>query len=246
MKILVCICKVPDTTSKIRFTDNNTKFDSANVQFIINPLDEFALTRALELKEAQEGSTVTVINVGRADTEPLIRKALAIGAEEAIRVDAEPVCSFFVAEQLAHYAKEGNYDLILAGRETIDNNGSQVGGMIAEMLGLPFISGVSRLDINDGNGSMDREIEGGKETLEAKIPFVASIHEGIAEPRIPTMRGIMSARTKPLKVEQPISDNKLTEVTSYEQPPVRNECKYIDKDNPAELVELLAREAKVI
>ncbi|MCH8331896.1 MAG: electron transfer flavoprotein subunit beta/FixA family protein [Bacteroidetes bacterium] len=245
MKILVCISKVPDTTTKINFVDDNTRFDTNNVQFIINPLDEFALTRAIELIEAGEGS-VEVINVGGVDTEPIIRKALALGAEEAIRVDAEPTDSFFVATQIAHFAKVGEYDIVLTGRETIDFNGSQVGGMIAAMLDIPFISGVSSLELNGNEATFHREIEGGKEVVTSSIPFVASAQEGITTPRIPNMRGIMSARTKPLKVEQPVSDEKLTSNNLFESPPAKGECVFIDSETPEKLVELLHSEAKVI
>ena len=245
MKILVCISKTPDTTTKIAFKDNNTKFVTDGVQFIINPMDEFALTRALELKEKLSG-TVTIINVGLVDTEPIIRKAFAIGADDGIRVDAEPTDSFFTATQIAHHAKEVGYDLILLGRETIDFNGSQVGGMIAEILDLPFVAGCSRLDVEGEKLNMDREIEGGKETLTVKFPCIASCQEGIAEPRIPNMRGIMSARTKPLKVVPSAGNEMLTAVSVYEMPPAKGGCKYVDAQNAEELINLLHNEAKVI
>jgi electron transfer flavoprotein beta subunit len=245
MKILVCISKVPDTTTKIRFTDDNSRFDESNVQFIINPLDEFALTRALEIKEAQ-GGQVDVINVGGADTEPLIRKALAIGADEAIRVDVEPTDAYLVASEIAKVAQDGGYEMVLTGRETIDHNGSQVGGMIAEIMDLPFISGVSKMDLDGSTAEMVREIEGGKETLSATAPFVASCQEGITEPRIPTMRGIMSARTKPLNTVAASGADQLTQVDGFESPPPKGDCTYIDKEEIGKLVDLLANEAKVI
>jgi electron transfer flavoprotein beta subunit len=245
MKILVCITKTPDTTTKISFKENNTRFNTDGVQFIINPLDEFVLTRALELREKFTG-TVSVINVGLVDTEPIIRKAFAIGADDGIRVDADPADSYFVAVQLAHYAKEGNYDLIILGRETIDYNGSQIGGMLAELLGLPFVSGCPRLDVEGDSLNLDREIEGGKETLVVKMPCVASGQEGLTEPRIPTMRGIMSARTKPLKVVPAVSNELLTSAKVYELPPAKSGCKFVDAATPEKLVELLHSEAKVI
>lgn len=245
MKILVCITHVPDTTSRIAFTDNNTKFDSNGVQFIIGPYDDYALARAVELKE-QSGGSVTVLNVGTSETEPTIRKALAIGADDAIRVNAEPTDSYFVAEQIAAVAKDGNFDLILMGRESLDFNGGMVHGMVGELLGLPSVSPVMTLDIDGSVAKMTREIEGGKETLEMNLPFVAGCQEPIAEWKIPNMRGIMSARTKPLEVREPVSADELAQLNSYELPPAKGEVKMIDAENVEELVKLLKNEAKVI
>lgn len=245
MKILVCITHVPDTTSRIAFTDGDTKFDTNGIQFIIGPYDDYALARAVELKE-QSGGSITVLNVGQAETEPTIRKALAIGADDAIRVNAEPTDSFFVAQQIAHVAKEGNYDLILMGRESIDFNGGMVHGMVGELLGLPSFSPVMTLDIEGDTAKMSREIEGGKEQLEVKLPFVAGCQEPIAEWKIPNMRGIMSARTKPLNVVDPVDDSTRTSLEKYELPPAKGEVKMIDADNVSELVDLLKNDAKVI
>src|SRR6266705_5261601 len=200
MKILVCISHVPDTTSKIAFVENNSKFDTTGVQFIIGPYDDYALARAIELKETM-GATVTVLNVGTVDTEPTIRKALAIGADDAIRVNAEPTDSLFVATQIAEHAK--GYDLILMGRESIDFNSGVVHAMVGEMLGIPSVSPVMKLDIDGTKVTMTKEIEGGKEQVEANLPLVAGCQEPIAEWKIPNMRGIMSARTKPLKIIEP-------------------------------------------
>ncbi len=245
MKILVCITHVPDTTSKIAFTDNNTKFDATGVQYIIGPYDDYALARAVELKE-QHGGSITVINVGEVETEPTIRKALAIGADEAIRVNAFPSDAFFVARQIANAAKEGGYDLILMGRESIDFNGGQVHGMVGEMLGMPSVSPVMLLDIEGDQAKIAREIEGGKEYMELSLPFVAGCQEPIAEWKIPNMRGIMSARSKPLNVVEPDSDEVKTAVKEFELPPAKSEVKMIDPDNVEELVELLKNEAKVL
>ena len=245
MNILVCIAKVPDTTTKIKFTDNNTKFAADRVQWVINPLDEFALTRAIEIKEVL-GGTITVINVGLADTEPLIRKAFAIGADEGIRVNADPTDCFFVGTQLAHYAKQGNYDFVLAGRETTDFEGAQVGGIIAEYMGIPFVAGVPKFDYDGTTATMDREVDGGKEKLTVNPPFVASIQEGVCEPRIPSMRGIMSARTKPLTVVEPIEAATFASVLSYELPPPKGECRYVESENAEQLIELLHTEAKAL
>lgn len=245
MKILVCITHVPDTTSRIAFTDNNTKFDSSGIQYIIGPYDDYALARAVELKE-QTGGTITVLNVGTSETEPTIRKALAIGADDAIRINAEPADSFFVAEQIANVAKQNEYDLILMGRESIDFNGGMVHGMVGGILGLPSFSPVMTLDIEGGKAKISREIEGGKEHLEVKLPFVAGCQEPISEWKIPNMRGIMSARTKPLEVVEPSADTVNTRVDSYEMPPAKGEVKMIDADNVGELVDLLKNEAKVI
>ncbi|HEY9116334.1 MAG TPA: electron transfer flavoprotein subunit beta/FixA family protein, partial [Roseivirga sp.] len=202
MNILVCITHVPDTTSRIAFTNDNTEFDKSGVQFIIGPYDDYALARAVELKE-QHGGKITVLNVGEAESEPTIRKALAIGADEAVRVNAFPSDSFFVANQIAAIAKQGEYDLILMGRESIDFNGGMVHGMVGELLGLPSFSPVMQLDVEGSTAKITREIEGGKEKLEVGLPFVAGCQEPIAEWKIPNMRGIMSARTKPLNVVEP-------------------------------------------
>ena len=245
MKILVCVTSVPDTTTKITFTDNNTKLNKAGVTFITGPYDDYALARAVELKE-KTGATVTVLNVGETDAEPVIRKCLAIGADDAIRVNAEPTDAYFVAEQIAAIAKENNYDLILMGRESIDYNGGQVHGIVGEMLGMPSISPVMLLDLDGDTAKITREIEGGKESLEAKLPLVLGCQEPIAEWKIPNMRGIMTARTKPLKVVEPTGTDKLTTVASYELPAPRGAVKMIPADQAETLIQLLHTEAKVI
>jgi electron transfer flavoprotein beta subunit len=245
MKILVCITHVPDTTSKIAFTDNNTKFESNGVQYIIGPYDDYALARAVELKE-QLGGSITVINVGEVETEPTIRKALAIGADDAIRINAVPTDSYFVSQQIAAVAKDGNFDLIMMGRESIDFNGGQVHGMVGELLEIPSVSPVMTLDIEGNTAKLSKEIEGGKEFMEIELPLVAGCQEPIAEWKIPNMRGIMSARTKPLEVKEPVNDETRTEVSSFELPPAKGEVKMIDADNISQLVELLKNEAKVI
>jgi len=246
MKILVCISKVPDTTTRIAFTDNNTKFDEKDVQFIINPYDEwYALVRGLELKEAAGGS-VTTITVGGADSDPIIRKALAIGADDAVRVDAAAEDSYFTAFQIAEYAKGKGFDLILLGKETIDYNGSQLGGMIAEMLDLPFVSLASKLDVAGSKATMECDIPGGTEVVEVEGPLVLSAAKGMAEQRIPNMRGIMAARNKVLNVIPAVAADSLTKVTSYELPPAKAGVKLVDPENMAELVRLLHEEAKAI
>ncbi|MEO0555763.1 MAG: electron transfer flavoprotein subunit beta/FixA family protein [Bacteroidota bacterium] len=245
MKLLVCITHVPDTTSKISFTDDDQKFDQTGVQFIIGPYDDYALARAVELKE-QSGGSITVLNVGGSETEPTIRKALAIGADEAVRVNADPTDSLFVAKQIAEHAKDSGYDLILMGRESIDFNGGMVHGMVGEMLGIPSVSPVMTLDVDGDSVKMSREIEGGKEVVEAKMPLVAGCQEPIAEWKIPNMRGIMSARTKPLNVIEPVSDEVSSTLEKYELPPAKGAVKMIDADNVSELVDLLKNEAKVL
>ncbi len=245
MKILVCITHVPDTTSKINFTDNNTKFDPNGVQFIIGPYDDYALARAVELKEST-GATLTVLNVGLAESEPTIRKALAIGADDAIRVNADPVDSFFVATQIAEQAREGGYDLILMGRESIDYNSGVVHGMVGELLGMPSVSPVMKLEIDGTAAKVTREIEGGKEFLEVELPFVAGCQEPIAEWKIPNMRGIMSARTKPLRVAEPKAADSGVALQKFELPPPKGAVKMVSPENVAELVTLLKSEAKVL
>ena len=246
MKILVCISKAPDTTSKIAFTENNTKFDENGVQYIVNPYDEwYALVRALEIKETI-GGNVTIITVGNTADEAIIRKELAIGADDAVRIDAEPNDAYFTASQIAKYAKENSFDIVLTGKETINYNGSQVGGMIAEELDLPFISLATKLDLNGTTATLEREIVGGVQVVEVSTPFVASCAKGMAEQRIPNMRGIMAARTKPLTVIPVSSNEEFTSYTSYTMPDAKSACKMINPENMDELVALLHNEAKVI
>lgn len=245
MKILVCVSHVPDTTSKIVFADNNTKFNPAGVQFIIGPYDEYALSRAIELKESNGGS-VTVLNVGESDTEPTIRKALAIGADDAIRVNVFPKDALFVAAQIAAVAKTENYDLILMGRESIDYNSGLVHGYVGEMLGIPSISPIMKLDIEGDKAIMSKEIEGGKEIVECTLPLVAGCQEPIAEWKIPNMRGIMSARTKPLRIVEAAPVEEFIRFVSYELPPPKGAVKMIDPSTPEKLLDLLRNEAKVL
>lgn len=249
MKILVCISNVPDTTTKVKFKNDNTEFDATGVQWIINPWDELALTRALQLKEDSGNSVdkVTVITVGTQAAEPTMRKALAIGADDAIRVDAEPKDAYFVATQISEAIKDDNFDVIFAGIESSDYNGSVVGGMVAELLGLPSVSAVSSFNIENDQVMITRDIDGGKEEVTSQLPMVAVVQKGIAiEPRIAAMRGIMMARKKPLKVVEPVDADELTQVVTYELPEPKPACKMIDPDKVEELVDLLKNEAKVI
>jgi electron transfer flavoprotein beta subunit len=247
MKILVCISKTPDTTAKIAFTDNNTKFVQDGVQWIINPYDEwYALVRAIEIKEKDPATVIHLITVGGTDTEPIIRKALALGGDEAIRVNKEPLDSYDVAAQIAAIAAQNSYDLVLTGKETIDYNNSSTGGMVAAILDLPYISLATKLDLAGNTATLNREIEGGEETVEVALPLVVSCQKGMAEARIPNMRGIMAARTKPLKVVDPVANDVKAEVVRYELPPAKAGVKLVSADNPEELVRLLHEEAKMI
>lgn len=243
MKILVCISHVPDTTTKIKFKDD--QLDKDGVQFIIGPYDDYALARAVELK-SEASATVTVLNVGTKDTEPTIRKALAIGADNAIRVDAEPTDAIFVAQQIYAVAKEGEYDLILMGRESSDFNGGLVHGMVGEMMGWPSIAPCMKLELAGTTATVAREIEGGKEYLEVNTPFVAGCQEPIAEWKIPNMRGIMMARKKPLEVKAPVEVTNATAYSNFSLPAEKGACKMVDADNMDELAGLLKNEAKVI
>jgi electron transfer flavoprotein beta subunit len=248
MKVLVCISHVPDTTSKINFTNDNKEFDKNGVQFVINPYDEFGLTRAVWLQE-KNGATVTVINVGRAETEPTLRKALAIGANDAIRIDADPTDGFYVASQIAAVAKEGEYDIIIAGRESIDYNGGQVPGMLAALLNIPFVNACMGLEVEGDKVNLIREIDGGKEKISSGMPLVVGGQKGLVEEKdlkIPNMRGIMQARTKPLAVRQPVDAEHKTTVGTFEKPAPKSAVKMIDAENVDELVKLLHNEAKVI
>ena len=249
MNILVCISHVPDTTTKVRFADNDTRLDTTGIQLVINPWDELSLTRALEIKDdpASGIGKVTVAHVGLAGSDPTIRKALAIGADDAIRINADPLDAYFVAFQLAEMIRKESFDIILCGIESSDHNGSGVGGMLAEFLNIPSISSVSTLKIENGKALLHREIDGGKEVINTPYPFVAVVQKGIAkEPRIAAMRGIMMARTKPLKVVEPVACAPLTELVSFEAPKPRAACRFIDPANPGQLFELLQNEAKII
>ncbi len=247
MKILVAISNVPDTTTKIQFTDGDTKFNSQGVTYVINPYDEwYALVRALELKEANLAEKVTLIHVGLADSEATIRKGLSLGADDAVRVNAEGPDAFFVAEQIANYAKANGYDLVLVGKETINYNGSSVGAIIAGLLDLPFVSLATKLDLTGNKTTIEQDVDGGVQVVECDLPLVISCAKGMAEQRIPNMRGIMAARTKPLTVVEGNGSAALTTIKSYALNPGRTTCKMISEDNIDELVNLLHTEAKVI
>jgi electron transfer flavoprotein beta subunit len=246
MKFLVCISKAPDTTTKIDFVENNTKFNEAGVQYIVNPYDEwYALVRALELKETLGGS-VTTITVGTVDDEAVIRKALAIGADESVRINANPKDAYYTAFQIADYAKKGGFDIVFTGKETINYNGSQVGGMIAEFMQVPYVSLASKLDLAGTTATIEKEMTGGVEVIEVNTPFVISAAKGMAEQRIPNMRGIMAARTKPLQIVEPVACDEMVSFVSYDLPKPKSAVKMISPDNVAELVHLLHTEAKVI
>lgn len=248
MKILVCISNVPDTTSKINFTDGDTKFDTNGVQFVINPNDEFGLTRAMWFKEKQ-GATVHVATVGGAGAEPTIRKALAIGADEAVRVNADPTDGYFVAQQLAAVVKNGGYDLVIAGRESIDYNGGMVPGILATLLDMNFVNTCIDLQIDGTNATATREIDGGKEKIATTLPLVIGGQKGLVEEselRIPNMRGIMMARKKVLNVIEPIDATRATQDVKFDKPAPKGAVKLVDAANIEELVNLLHNEAKVI
>jgi electron transfer flavoprotein beta subunit len=248
MKILVCISHVPDTTSKINFTNGDSEFDTNGVQYVINPNDEFGLTRAVWFQE-QQGANVTVVNVGGADTEPTLRKALAIGANEAIRVNANPTDGMFVAKQLAEVIKNGGYDLVIAGKESLDYNGGMVPGMVAGLLGHNFVNSCIDLKVEGNNVTAVREIDGGKETVSTTLPLIVGGQKGLVEEkdlRIPNMRGIMTARTKALQVLEPVGSDMATQAVKFEKPAPKSAVKLVSPDNLDELINLLHNEAKVI
>jgi len=248
MKIVVCISHVPDTTSKINFTNADTEFDTNGVQYVINPNDEFGLTRAIWFQE-QQGADVTVLNVGGPETEPTLRKALAIGANQAIRVNAKATDGFFVAKQLAAVIKEHNFDLVICGKESLDYNGGMVPGMLASLIDYNFLNACTDMKVDAGKVAAVREIDGGKETVTTSFPLVIGGQKGLVEEkdlRIPNMRGIMTARTKPLTVVEPVAANIKTEIKSFEKPAPKSAVKLINADNLDELISLLHNEAKVI
>ncbi len=247
MNILVCISKTPDTTAKIAFTEGNTKFDENGVQWIINPYDEwYSLVRAIEIKEKDPTTNIHLITVGGPEAEPIIRKALALGGDEAIRVNINSNDSFVIAQQIAAIAKQGAYDLIMTGKETIDYNSACIGSMLSAILDLPFVSLANHLEVNGNTAIIQREIEGGEETNEVILPMIISCQKGMAEQRIPNMRGIMAARTKPLKVVDPVATNAHTSIKEFSLPPAKTGVKLIAPDQMEELVKLLKEEAKVI
>jgi electron transfer flavoprotein beta subunit len=248
MNILVCISHVPDTTSKINFTNNDTEFDTNGVQFVINPNDEFGLTKAMFIKE-QSGATVTVVNVGGADAEPTLRKALAIGADNAIRVNAEAKDGFFVSKQLAEVIKNGDYNLVIAGKESLDYNGGMGPGMVAGFTDYNFVNACTSLTIDGNNITAVREIDGGNETISTNLPLIVGGQKGLVEEselKIPNMRGIMMARKKPLQVIEPINIENKTNIISFEKPAEKSAVKLVDAENIDELISLLHNEAKVI
>jgi electron transfer flavoprotein beta subunit len=248
MKILVCISHVPDTTSKINFTSNDTEFDKNGVQFVINPYDEFCLTRAMWFKEKQ-GASVTVVNVGGIETETTLRKALAIGADDAVRVNINPTDGLSVAKELAEVVKNGSYDLILAGKESADYNGQMVPGMLASLVDYNFVNGCVEMDIDGTNVTAKREIDGGAEVVSTCLPLVIGGQKGLVEEkdlRIPNMRGIMMARKKPLQVLEALGNDAATAIVSFEKPMPKGAVKLVDADNLEELIDLLHNEAKVI
>ena len=248
MKILVCISSVPDTTSKINFTADKSAFDKNGIQWVINPLDEFALTKAIKLQETQ-GATITIVTVGDASVEAVMRKALAIGANDAIRVNADPIDSLTVAKEIAKVAQEEGYDLVIAGKESLDYNNAAVPGMVAQLLNQPFVNACVGLEVNGAEATAVREIEGGKETVTVKLPAVIAGQKGMVEEKdliIPNMRGIMSARTKPLTVKEATETDVKVKAVSFDSVPARAQVKLVSADNLDELVRLLHEEAKVI
>lgn len=247
MKILVCISQVPDTTTKVAFSDNNTKFNTAGVTMIINPYDEwYALVRALELKEAGIATAVNLVTVGKADAEPVIRKALALGGDEAIRIDTDSNDPYVVATEIANYAKNEGYDMVLCGKESIDYNNGVVGAMLAEMLDMDYVGFATKLDVAANTATIAREIEGGEEVVTVNMPVVVSCQKGMAEARIPNMRGIMAARTKPLKVVAASGVAAVTNIESYDMPPAKTGVKLFSAEQIDDLVAALHNEAKVI
>jgi electron transfer flavoprotein beta subunit len=247
MKILVCISQVPDTSTKIMLKDNDTAVNSQGTTWIINPYDEwYALVRALELKEAGIATDVHLVTVGRADTEAVIRKALALGGDQAVRIDSDATDPYQTATYIADYAKSVGYDLVLCGKESIDYNNGSTGVMIAELLDADFIGFAENIQVEGTTVTVKREIEGGEETDVVSMPAVIACQKGVAEARIPNMRGIMAARTKPLNVVTPNAVEAVTAILSYEMPPAKAGIKMVSPDNMDELVALLHTEAKVI
>ena len=248
MKILVCISSVPDTTSKINFIENNTKFDNNGIQFVINPYDEFGLTKAVMIKESNQ-ALITVVSVGDSSVEPILRKALAIGADNAVRINLKPQDSYSTAQEIANHIKSSSYDLIIAGKESSDYNSGAVPGMVADMLDIPFVNACNGMSFNNDTVLLTREIDGGIENIESKLPLIIGGQKGLVEEselKIPNMRGIMTARSKPLEVIEPNGNTILTKSTSFKKPAIKGDCKMIDENNVSELINELHNVAKVI
>ena len=241
MKILVCISCVPDTTSKINFIEDNKEFSREGVQYVINPNDEFGLTRAMWIKE-KDGSSIDIINVGTKSNEPILRKALAIGADRAYRINSEPFDSKFVAHNIAHFISEHKFDLILMGKESIDYNSGIVHYLTGSILGIQTFNPVSYLDIeNNKDIIIKTEVESGINKIKANLPLILGCQEPIAEWKIPNMRGIMGARSKELIVINPTDYKPSLEYIKHDIPSNKKEIKYIDKEN----IDLLVDELKL-
>ncbi|HLS71072.1 MAG TPA: electron transfer flavoprotein subunit beta/FixA family protein [Chitinophagaceae bacterium] len=247
MKILVCITQAPDTTAKIDFTNNDTEFNQQGVTYIINPYDEwYSLVRAIELKEAGNAQEIHLLTVGEANSDAIIRKALALGGDKAFRINAAAKDTYEIAELIADFAKDKDYSLILTGKESIDYNNSSVGTAIAGLLDYNFIGYATSLELEGEKVTCKREIEGGEEKISTSLPLVLSCQKGMAEARIPNMRGIMAARTKPLEVVEPSAIYNLTEIVKYEKPAPKTGVKLFTEDQIDDLVAALHTEAKVI
>ncbi len=240
MKSLVCISHVPDTTTKIKYTDDGKALDATGVTFIIGPYDEYGLVRAIEFKEQSGQGNVTVLCVGGSEVEPTLRKALAIGADDAVRIDANPLDGMFVAKQIADYAKDKGFDFVFFGKESIDHNASEVPGMVAEYLGLPFVSQAIHLEMDGDTAVLQREIDGGYEVIHSSVPAVVSCQKGISEWRIPNMRGIMMAKRKPMEVSAATEGSAAVSTEKLELPPPKEGCVFIEPEEAGSLVEMLA------
>lgn len=240
MKILVCISQVPETTAKISFDAAGKQLNKSGVKFVVNPYDEFSLSKALEFQEKDPTVKITLLSVGTAEVLPVINAALAVGGDDAVRIDIEPTDGYTVAFQISEYAKAHNYDLIMMGKESIDNNASEVPGMVAEMLGYPYVSFATKLEIAGNTATINREIDGGVEELECDLPLLISAQKGLAEWRIASMRGIMAAKKKPVTIVSPSAANAKTQISSYILPDAKAGCKMIAADDLQQLVEVLS------
>ena len=248
MNILVCISNVPDTTSKINFIENDTSFDTSGVQFVINPNDEFGLTKAVWMKESNQAN-VTVLSVGDSSVEATLRKCLAIGADKAIRIDCPANDAYSVAKEIEAHCRETNYDLIICGRESIDYNGGLVPGLLAGLLDFNYVTNCVKLEVDGSKATFSREMSGGTEISECQLPLVVGSQKGLVEESdliIPNMRGIMMARQKPLEVIQAKGIDPKTLDKKFSKPEAKSEVKLVKADELDKLIDLLENEAKVI
>jgi len=248
MNVVVCINHVPDTEAKIKVASDNLSIDKAGVNFMLSPYDEIAIEEGLRIRDKFKGEVVA-ISLGSDAHKETLRKALAMGVDKAVLLKDDGLRdSFGVAFGLAEEIKLRNPDVVLFGKQSIDYDDAQVGTLVAEMLSLPSVAVVVKLELQDGKALCEREIEGGHEVVEATLPAVFLAQKGLNEPRYPSLKGIMAAKSKPIE-EKPAAQGEIrVETVQMRKPPAKGAGKILGTDKSAvpELIRLLHEEAKVI